>query len=739
MTDQEELGEDLLAELDRLRARVAELEQAQLERQQTEAALKKSNSTLLHQNEYLTSLHQASISLMHRLNLDDLLKDILHRAAKLVGTDYGTIYLVEQDESEILRLKAASGFQPNGQLKKGEGLAGKVWESGQPMCVDDYSSWVGRLRAPNMTPVRALAGVPLKFNEAVVGIFSLGYADTAPRFDAERLEILSRFGELASVALHNARLYEAAQQELTERRRAEQEAQKFIALVENSNDFIAIANLEGQLIYINKAGRNLIGLASLEQAYPLAIPDLPAEEDLALVVEVALPALRQHGSWLGELRLCHRQTGQAIWIDCNGFLIYDPRTGQAMAMATVSRDLTERKRSEEALRQSQDQLLQSQKMESIGRLAGGMAHDFNNLLTAITGYSDFILQSLSEQDPIRDDVLEVQSAADKAAGLTRQLLAFSRRQVLQPRRHNLNTIVTEMHKLLQRLLSENIELVYRTDQHLNEIEVDRGQIEQVLLNLVVNASDAMPGGGRLLIETANLDLEEAYRDSPYLEIPPGQYVLLAVSDTGHGMDNAVRDRIFEPFFTTKDPGKGTGLGLSTVYGIVSQSGGYIEVYSHPGQGSTFKIYLPAAGKAREPDPEVAEVETGELNGTATILLVEDNEPVRSFSCRALEQYGYTVLVARNGSEALELYRKYPGTIQLVMTDMVMPQLGGRELIENLVQLDPRLKVLAMSGYTDWVANDAGILDICKVFLPKPFTRTQLALKVREALNCPPQG
>jgi PAS domain S-box-containing protein len=732
MLDQEELGEEPLAELNRLRARVAELEQA-------EAALKDSNSTLLHQNEYLTSLHQASISLMHRLDLGDLLKDILNRAARLVGTDYGTIYLVEQDGAEILKLKAASGFQPHGQLKKGEGLAGKVWESGRPLCVDDYTNWVGRLRAPNMTPVRALAGVPLKFNEAVVGVFSLGYGEIGSRFNSEHLEILNRFGELASVALHNARLYEAAQQELAERRRAEQEAQKLIALVENSRDFIAITDLEGRLIYINKAGSNLIGLDSPEQAYRLTLPDLPAAEDLAMVMEVALPALQQHGSWTGELRLRHHQTGQAVWIDCNGFLIFDPRTGQAMAMATVSRDLTERKKAEEALRQSQDQLLQSQKMESIGRLAGGMAHDFNNLLTAITGYSDFTLQSLDAQDPVREDVLEIQSAADKAAGLTRQLLAFSRRQILQPRRHSLNTIVTEMHKLLQRLISENIELVYRTDQHLNEVEVDRGQLEQVLLNLVVNASDAMPGGGRLLIETANFDLEEAYRDSHYLEIPPGRYVLLAVSDTGYGMDSAVQDRIFEPFFTTKDPGKGTGLGLSTVYGIVSQSGGYIGVYSHPGKGSTFKIYLPAASAATEPDPEVAELEASQLDGTETILLVEDNEPVRSFSCRALEQHGYTVLVARNGSEALELYRNYPGPIQLVMTDMIMPQLGGRELIEKLVQLDPKLKVLAMSGYGDWVANDAGILEVCRAFLPKPFTRAQLALKVREVLNCPTQN
>jgi len=379
----------------------------------------------------------------------------------------------------------------------------------------------------------------------------------------------------------------------------------------------------------------------------------------------------------------------------------------------------------------EQQFFQAQKMEAVGRLAGGIAHDFNNLLTVITSYSELLLEDLGADDPKRDDVAQIRKASESAAALTRQLLAFSRQQVLQPQVLDLNETVAGTEKLLKRLIGEDVQLATVLAPDLGRAVVDPGQLEQIIMNLAVNARDAMPEGGRLTIETANMDMDAAYvQDHPPARA--GRYVMLAVSDTGTGMDASTQAHIFEPFFTTKASGKGTGLGLATVYGIVKQSGGFIWVYSELGHGTTMKIYFPWAGEPAERG--AAAPASRPRPGTETVLVVEDAPSVRSVIRQALERYGYTVLEAPDGETALQLAAKHHGPIHLLLTDVVMPGVSGRQLADRLVHLRPGVKVLYASGYTDDAILHHGMLEPGIAYLQKPFTRDALALKVRALLD-----
>jgi signal transduction histidine kinase/ActR/RegA family two-component response regulator len=392
----------------------------------------------------------------------------------------------------------------------------------------------------------------------------------------------------------------------------------------------------------------------------------------------------------------------------------------------------ERKRAEEALHASEEQLRQSQKLEAVGQLAGGIAHDFNNLLTVISGYSDLTLMRLDKEEPIRSNIEEIKKAGDRAASLTRQLLAFSRKQVLQPKLLKLNAIVSDVDKMLRRLIGEDIDLLTVLEPALGQINADPGQIEQVILNLAVNARDAMPLGGKLTIETSNVSVDNEHAGN-HTAIRPGNYVMLALSDTGTGMDADTQRRMFEPFFTTKVQGKGTGLGLSTVYGIVKQSEGNIGVYSELGKGTTFKVYLPRVD-------DVAQIETvpdavADLpNGRETVLLTEDEDPVRRLTKTILELNGYQVLEATCGDEALSIYKSHRGQIDLILTDVVMPRMSGRELAQTLQTIRPDIKILYLSGYTDDAIVRHGLLDQEMSFLQKPFTPDALLRKVREVLD-----
>jgi signal transduction histidine kinase len=415
----------------------------------------------------------------------------------------------------------------------------------------------------------------------------------------------------------------------------------------------------------------------------------------------------------------------------------EERTSElSQANERLTEQIAERLKAEESLRESEHRFLQSQKLEAVGRLAGGVAHDFNNLLTIITGHSELLLRRVGREDPARHRVEEIKRAGERAAGLTRQLLAFSRKQMMQPKVFELNGLVQESGRMLRRLIGEDVELELRPNPAAGRVNADPGQIEQVLVNLVVNARDAMPGGGRIVVETAAVSLDERYTDLR-LDVRRGAYVMLAVSDTGHGMDEATRQRIFEPFFTTKEQGKGTGLGLSTVYGIVKQSDGNIYVYSEPGKGTTVKVYLPHVESVAEQEEAADAPESA--GGSETVLLAEDEPSVRSLAAGVLAEAGYKVLEAADGAEALRLAGEYRGTIHVLVTDVVMPVLGGRELADRLTAGRPGLRVIYMSGYTDDAIVHHGVLDAGIILLEKPFTPEGLKHKVREVLDSAGRG
>ncbi len=422
--------------------------------------------------------------------------------------------------------------------------------------------------------------------------------------------------------------------------------------------------------------------------------------------------------------------GDLIWAQCNGYPVFDEQ-GELQLIIITFIDVTEMREAEADRRRLEAELRQATKMEAIGRLAGGVAHDFNNILTGILGYADMLERALPEGHPARTYASEIRGGGERAADLTGQLLAFARKQVIEPRVIQPNDVIANSEKMLVRLIGEDIELRFVPGDHLWNIKADPSQLDQILVNLAVNARDAMPSGGRLLIETANVVLDDAQHvmgDEP----ASGEFVVLVVSDEGEGMDAATRERIFEPFFSTKGPGQGTGLGLATVYGIVSQNDGLIAVYSEPGHGTTFKLYFPVAREVPEGTGQPERPSIGP--GSETILLVEDDAMVRELARTILSEHGYTVLEAEHAEEALLLARRFSGSVHLLLSDVVMPGLNGRELYERLRVDRSDLRALFMSGYTENVVAHHGVLDEGTNFMQKPFTLAGLLSRVRELLG-----
>jgi PAS domain S-box-containing protein len=515
----------------------------------------------------------------------------------------------------------------------------------------------------------------------------------------------------------------------SERRRAEQASKLLATAVEQGAEALVITDLDGTIQYINPSFERITGYTR-EDAVGKTPAILKSGKHDDSFYEEMWKTLSRGEVWTGHF-INRRKDGTLYRQNATISPVRDV-SGEIISYVCAARDVTRE-------RELEDQLRQSQKMEAIGQLAGGIAHDFNNLLTAIMGNSELLLHGMDINDPRREDLEEIRKAGTRAAALTRQLLAFSRRQVLEPMPLNLNEVVGSVSKMIERLIGENVELVTTLEPFLGQVNADPGQIEQVVLNLAVNARDAMPVGGKLLVETANAELDNEYV-SIHAPVEPGQYVMLAVSDTGAGMDEETKSRIFEPFFTTKEAGKGTGLGLSTVYGIVKQSNGYIWVYSEPGKGTSFKVYLPQAEELEMPvvaeDRAPQEASARAVMGNETALLVEDDESVRAVVRRTLEGSGYTVLEAHGAGEAVRLAEQYVGPIHFLITDLIMPETSGRDLAQTVAALRTGIKVLYMSGYSDNAVLRHGMLSPDMDFIAKPFTQEKLLEKVRQILAAP---
>lgn len=688
-------------------------------------ARKRAEEGLRRRERYLTCLSSVAGALLQAEDPKTVLPDVLARLGE--AAEVSRVYLFENyvDADGCLRTSqrfewCAPGVEPQIENPALQGFP--PIEGGFQRWVDVLSR--GEVIVGNVAdfpeperPILEAQGIvsilvlPLRVRGNLYGFIGFDVCGHARQWEEAEIALLATAANDIAQAIERSQTVAAL---------AESE-DRYRKLIDLMPDGVAV-HQDGRLRMINRAGAALLGYEDPRELLGRPVLEFVHPDDREKAQE-RIRAMLTEGRRAPPLEERFlRRDGTTVEVEvAAGPFILEGRP----AVLVVARDLGARKRLEEQLRQSQ-------KMEAIGRLAGGVAHDFNNLLTAISGYAEFILNGLPPEDPLRYDAEAILKASERARTLTRQLLAFSRRQVMELKVVDLNRILQDLGGMLRRIIGEDVEMAMELSPHLGHVRVDPSQMEQVVVNLAVNARDAMPTGGRLTLETMNVFLDEAYaQEHPYVR--PGEYVLLSVSDTGVGMPPEVREHLFEPFFTTKGLGEGTGLGLATVYGIVKQSGGHIQVYSEVGHGTTFKIYLPRVYEPVE-TPEEQSPSEQLPEGSETVLVVEDNEMVRALACRVLREQGYTVLEAKESVQALELARGYGGYIHLLLTDVVMPQMSGRKLSETLQQIYPGMQTLYMSGYTDNVVVQHGILEPGLAFIQKPFTPRDLAQKVREVLD-----
>ena len=599
--------------------------------------------------------------------------------------------------------------------KPGRGLTEYVLRTGEPLlCTPEVFDGLVRQGEVELigAPSVDWLGVPLKVSNQAIGVLVLQSYNQSMRYREKDKENLTFVSQQVASAIEHKRSEEAL-------RRSEA---RYRSLVQSAAYGIYRSSLEGRFLDVNPALVAMLGYVNAEEVLaldPKSDVFLDAGEMARLMAEFG------RGARLDSVEVrWKRKDGSPITVRLSGRVMSTPGETEEV-VEVIAEDVTERRVLEEQFRQAQ-------KMEAVGRLAGGVAHDFNNLLMVVSGYTEVLLENTDRGHAMHPKIEAIQQAADRATTLTRQLLAFSRKQLLELKVVDVNAIVADIERLLRPLIGENIELVTRLASDLGRTRADSEQVEQVIMNLVVNAKDAMPSGGRIAIQTANVNLDDDWRRE-YSYIQPGPYVMLSVADNGQGMDKETQSRIFEPFFTTKEKGKGTGLGLSTVYGIVKQSGGYVFAQSEPGQGTVFRIYLPRVEDAAEPASHTQQAKTS-LEGSETVLLVEDEESVRQLVRETLAARGYQVLEADDGEKALAMAKAHSGPIHMLMTDVVMPGMSGRELAKQLVATHPQTRVLYLSGYTEDAIVHQGVLESGTAFLQKPFTLQTLSRKVREVLS-----
>jgi PAS domain S-box-containing protein len=687
----------------------------------------------------LSAALQASQAISRQIELGDLLDVLMRVVLESAGAQTGWLVLLRDGR---LSLAAQARADERGITVESTGdaplpaelpvsILNCVRRTGERVLLDDAAE-PGPFAADPILAERRSKSVlclPIHHQSELIALLHLENRLVTGAFTRERLTVLELLAAQAAISLENARLYSDARRENAERRQAEAAlriSQELLqAIVDHAPALIYVKDLDARYLLVNRQLAASLGrppAAVLGKTDRELYPPEVAEAYRALDERVAA------GAVIEAEEVGH--DGARTYLAVKAPL--SDGSGRIYATCGISTDITERKRADATLRRTEEQLRQAQKMEAIGNLAGGVAHDFNNLLSAILGYGGLLMEDLGAGDPRRSEVEEIVFAANAAAELTHQLLAFGRKQILQPRLLDLNERVAEMERMLRRLIGEDIELTLALAPDLGVVRVDPTQIEQIVLNLAVNSRDAMPKGGKLLIETTNVELDEKYA-ADHVGVAAGAHVMLAVSDTGIGMDRATQARMFEPFFTTKDKGKGTGLGLATVFGIVRQSGGHIWVYSEPGMGTVFKVYFPRVSGGVSDAASTPSIAPAR-GGTETILLVEDDERVRTVAHAILSRLGYRVLETHSVGDALLLCEQHPEAIHLLLTDVVMPRMSGKQLAERLQPLRPSMRVLFMSGYTDNSIVHHGVLDPGVDLLEKPVTPEKLGRKVREVLD-----
>jgi PAS domain S-box-containing protein len=693
---------------------------------------------------YLEGMEEISSVLELNLDMEQVLQLAVEKISALFGGDAAFLIHPLNRESKLFRLPYIAGKDPRSQpgsvgiadgAPMNPDFVTALLASSDPVLVDRDHPIAG-LEPCRSGPGGSLAAILIRPKIGEPWALAVGHCADKANWPEDDLRLFKDIGLRLSGVLDNLLLHRNLKLAEEEVRRSRDQLD---VILHGIADAILVYSPSGALVYSNQAAARMLDFpahASDRQEEPSVEESLSRVEIMdesgkpmppeQTPLRIALKGLETPPTLL-RYRL--RNPEQERWLITRAKPILD-NAGKVRMVISIAQDTTE-------LRKAEEQFRQSQKMEAVGRLAGGVAHDFNNLLTAINGYSDLLLAMMEKEDSRRAYVEEIRKAGDRAASLTNQLLVYSRRQILVSKAVNLNEVASQLETMLRRLIGEDIEFHVRLDRKIDHIKADPGQIEQVILNLVVNARDAMPKGGRLTLETEQVDLAEvtACLNEPAIS---GQYVRLTVRDTGVGMEDLVKNHLFEPFFTTKKTGRGTGLGLSTVYGIVRQSGGCIGVESEKGKGTAFKVYFPAAGSiAGEPKPAEPGADRSQLSGSETILVAEDDFAVRTLVKDILKSYGYRVLEAGNGVEALEVANENHGKIDLLLTDVVMAQMGGRELTDRMKIIRPELKTIYMSGYTDDAVVRHGVFTKAETFLQKPFTPESLARKIRMVLDSVP--